>query len=104
MAKIHPSVVAEFRLFGFYLSSGLLAPNTAPEKKLESLFASTELAEMLFGVFANALEVDESGGLINPGAAQLRASDFVSCFGETKGIHGMIFDSHELGLRTSEGS
>lgn len=71
-------VRAALRLFAFYIANG-----TLDEDLMEGidyrpqLMAFGSSLEQVFAIFANVLEVDESGEVLNQGDAQFRAAQWV---------------------------
>ncbi|WP_093930306.1 hypothetical protein [Streptomyces sp. ok210] len=78
MDHLPVDVRAALRLFAFYIANG-----TLDEDLMEGidyrpqLMAFGSWLEQVFAIFANVLEVDESGEVLNQGDAQFRAAQWV---------------------------
>jgi hypothetical protein len=81
MARLSNSVCATIRLFAFYLSNGSLSSLCddilSDDFDFDRLLCEPSMLEAVFAVFANTLEMDETGKVINEHHIHRRVSQFI---------------------------
>lgn len=77
MAKLSHDVSAELRLFAFYLSNGTLCFDLLGNIEYSDIFHEPSAMEMIFAIFANTLEIDEDGKVLNSQHVQRRVAQFI---------------------------
>jgi hypothetical protein len=77
MARLSHDVSAQLRLFAFFLSNGTLCMEVLGDIDYSEILHEPSALEMIFAIFANTLEVDESGKVLNSGHPEMRASQYI---------------------------
>ena len=77
MAKLSHDVSAQLRLFAFYLSNGTLCAEVLRGIDYSEILHEPSALEMIFAIFANTLEIDESGKVSNSGYPEKRAAQYI---------------------------
>ena len=71
MARLSQSLSAEIRLFAFYLRNGSLSSfcedilSDEFDFDFDRVLGEPSILEQVFAIFANALEIDEHGKILN---------------------------------------
>lgn len=77
MAKLSHDVSAQLRLFAFFLSNGTLCLDVLKSIDYSEILHEPSALEMIFAIFANTLEIDESGKVMNSGYPERRAAQYI---------------------------
>ena len=78
MAKLGNDISAELRLFAFYLSNGTLGMEILKGINYTDRILNEPTAlEMIFAIFANVLEIDENGKVLNGEVVQKRVAQYI---------------------------
>ena len=81
MPRLGNYVSAEIRLFAFYLSNGSLsslADDILPDDyDVEWVLLEPSLLEQVFAIFANILEIDDTGKVLNSGHVHRRVAQYI---------------------------
>jgi hypothetical protein len=71
---------AELRLFAFYLANRTLNMEVLRGIDYSPIFSEASAMEQVFAIYANVLDIDETGKVRNAGAAQCRAAQYIRSF------------------------
>lgn len=71
---------AELRLFAFYLANRTLCLEVLRGVDYTSIFSEASALEQVIAIYANVLDLDETGNVRNAGTAQRRAAQYVRSF------------------------
>ena len=81
MARLSPNLSAEIRLFAFFLSNGSLSSFCedvlSNEFDFDRVLCEPSILEQVFAVFANTLEIDENGKVLNIPHVYRRVSQYI---------------------------
>ena len=77
--RLSHSLRAELRLFAFYLANGTIDDDVLDVDETDYLHLLLEPSklEMIFAIFANVLELDETGTVLNAPVAMRRAAQYI---------------------------
>ena len=95
--KLHSSVSGALRTFAYFMSSGTHYMLEGVDYL--SLYGKEPSAiETVYGIFANVLELDENGQVLNAQYAQKRATDYLRAYCNPKFKVDPPFEEWELKL------
>jgi hypothetical protein len=77
MVKLGHDSSAEFRLFAFYLANGTLCLEVLDAIDYSELLHEPSALEMIFAIFANTLEMDENGKVLNAAHCHKRTAQYI---------------------------
>lgn len=81
--KVSPEFSGALRTFAFFLASG--SHDMLEDVEYLDLFGEEPSAiEMVFAIFANVIEMDEEGQVLNCRYAQKRATDYLKWYIDSK--------------------
>lgn len=80
MARLSTSLSGELRLFAFLLANGTLMRDI---DYLPLLGSDPSAVEMAFAVFANNIDMDDQGRVLNASHAQNRAAEYLRSYCDT---------------------
>jgi hypothetical protein len=76
--KLSEDVRSELRFFAFYLANGTLHSDILPgTQNYSSILSEASALEQIFAIWANVLELDESGKVTNAAQASRRAAQYI---------------------------
>lgn len=76
--KINEDVRASLRLFAFYLANRTLDPIVLPATiDYSCIFAEPSALEQAFAIWANVIDFDGDGNVLNAAHAQRRAAQYI---------------------------
>jgi hypothetical protein len=70
----------ELRFFAFYLANRTLCLDVLRGVDYSSIFSEASALEQAIAIYANVLDLDETGKVRNAGAAQRRAAQYIRSF------------------------
>jgi hypothetical protein len=71
---------AELRFFAFYLANRTLCLEVLRGVDYSPIFSEASALEQAIAIYANVLDLDETGKVRNAGAAQRRAAQYIRSF------------------------
>jgi hypothetical protein len=71
------TLVLSYACFAFYLSNGTLCIEVLGAIDYSEILHEPSALEMIFAIFANTLEIDESGKVVNSGYPEKRAAQYI---------------------------
>jgi hypothetical protein len=77
MTRLSNSVSGAIRTFSFWLASGTVGHPLLDEVDYSSVFREPSALEQVYAIYANVLEFDESGQVINAQYAEQRAAQYI---------------------------
>ena len=77
MPQLSHSFSGELRLFSYYLANGTLALPLLKGVDYSCIFQEPSALEQTYAIFANVIELDESGKVINAAYASRRAVQYI---------------------------
>jgi hypothetical protein len=102
MAKLSHSVSAELRLFAFYLSNGsfskMFEDILSDDFDYDRLLCEPKLLERVFAIFANTLEIDDNGEVLNSYQVYRRVAQYIRSEFDQDYIVEPPFESWEIEL------
>lgn len=84
MARLSNSVSHAIRMFAFWLANGTVGLPILQGIDYACIFSEPSALEQTFAIFANVLELDEKGEVVDGKRAELRAAQWIHsyCTGE----------------------
>lgn len=84
MARLSKSVSHELRMFGFWLANGTFGLPLLNGIDYTCIFSEPSALEQALAIFANVLELDEKGEVLDAERAALRTAQYIRsyCTGE----------------------
>ena len=98
MAKLSHDISAEFRLFAFYLANGTLGLDVLEGIDYTDLLLEPSALEMIFAIFANTLEIDENGKVLNAADSHKRVAQYIRTWDDREYVVEPPFESWETEL------
>ena len=89
---------AELRLFAFYLANRTLCLELLRGIDYSAIFLEASELEQAVAIYANVLDLDETGKVSNGGEAQRRAAQYIRSFVDPTYEVDPPFDDWELEL------
>ncbi|SEC10305.1 DUF7677 family protein [Bradyrhizobium erythrophlei] len=80
MRKLGHSVSGALRTFGFWLANGTVGHPLLDGVDYSCIFREPSALEQVMAIYANVLRVDESGQVLNPRAAEMRAAQWIRSY------------------------
>jgi len=77
MAHLSPSVSGALRQFSFWIANGSVGNPLLEGVDYSCIFREPSALEQVYAIFANVLEVDENGQVINAKYAERRAAQYI---------------------------
>ena len=95
--KLSESFSGALRTFVYFMSSG--TQNTLKDIEYLSLYGEEPSAiEQVFAIYANVIELDENGQVLNAKYAEKRATDYLRAYCDAKFVVDPPFESWEIKL------
>ena len=98
MAKLSHDISAELRLFAFYLANGTLCLEILDGIDYSDVFGQPSALEMIFAIFANTLEIDENGKVLNAAHCHKRIAQYIRTWFDRNYIVEPPFEDWETEL------
>ena len=80
MRKLGDSVSGALRTFGFWLANGTVGYPLLEGIDYSCIFREPSALEQSMAIYANVLRVDESGVVLNPRKAEMRAAQWIRSY------------------------
>ncbi len=97
--KLSSDFRSELRLFAFYLANGTLEPEILPGTlDYSDVLGEASALEQIFAIWANVLELDESGKVTNAAQASRRAAQYIRSLVDSSFAVQPPFEDSELDL------
>lgn len=80
MARLSKSVSHAIRMFAFWLANGTVGLPILQGIDYTCIFSEPSALEQAFAIFANVLELDETGEVVDGKRAELRAAQWIHCY------------------------
>jgi hypothetical protein len=80
MPKLSHSTSAAFRMFSFWLANRTAARPVLEGIDYGCIFEEPSALEQTYAIFANVLELDDSGTVLNATDAEYRAAQFIRSY------------------------
>ena len=77
MPKLSESFRTELRMFAFFLANGTVSEEILGDLDYSEALCEPSIMEMVFAIWANVIEMDESGVPTNGHEAQRRAAQYL---------------------------
>jgi hypothetical protein len=77
MARLSHEVSAQLRFFAFFLSNSTLCLEVLGDIDYSEILHEPSALEMIFAIFANTLEINEEGKVLNSGHPEKRAAQYI---------------------------
>ncbi len=78
--KLGDSFSGAFRTFGFWLANGTVGHPLLDDIDYSCIFREPSALEQAFAIFANVIELDESGKVLNHKHAERRAAQYIRTY------------------------
>jgi hypothetical protein len=99
MASLPIEVREALRMFAFYLGNGTVDVKVLGDGyNYDSIFTSPSDLEMVFAIWANHLEYDEEGNLVNAYTGRRRAAQYIRRYIDPSYIVDPPFEDWEIDL------
>jgi hypothetical protein len=97
--KISETVRAELRLFAFFLANRSLDAEFLPATvDYSDIFSEASALEQVFAIWANVIEIGESGEVRNAGDASKRAAQYIRSYVDSSFKVEPSFEDWEITL------
>src|SRR6202041_2086804 len=103
MPKLGVSISGAFRTVGFWLANGTVGIPLLEGIDYSCIFREPSALEQTMAIYANVLGVDETGQVLNPRAAERRASQWIRSYGDRTYKVDPPFEDWEVALHQSPG-
>ena len=80
MPHLNHSVSGALRMFSFWLANGTVGMPLLEGIDYSCIFSEPSALEQAYAIFANVLEVDDSGAVTTARQAELRAAQFIRSY------------------------
>ncbi|MBS0660074.1 MAG: hypothetical protein JSR82_17685 [Verrucomicrobia bacterium] len=80
MPHLSHSVSGAFRTFSFWIANGTIGQPLLEGIDYSCIFEEPSALERVYGIFANVLEVDGNGEVLNAREAEKRAAEFILAY------------------------
>jgi hypothetical protein len=87
-----------FRQFSFWLANGTAGLPLLEGVDYSAIFSEPSALEQTYAIFANCLELDEVGGVLNEKSAERRAAQFIKSYVEPTYVVDPPFEDWEVQL------
>jgi hypothetical protein len=77
MAKLSPQFSGALRTFAFWVAKGSVGNPLLDGVDYSCIFKEPSALEQVFAIFANVIELDENGGVLNAKWAERRAAQYI---------------------------
>lgn len=98
MHRLGDSVSGALRTFGFWLANGTVGLPILEGVDYSCIFREPSALETAMGIYANVLRIDESGRVLNPRAAEMRAAQWIRMYVDPTYIVDPPFEGWECVL------
>lgn len=78
--KLSNSFSGALRTFSFWLANGTIGLTLLERIDYSCIFSEPSALEQTYAIFANVIEMDESGKVINEKQAEYRAAQFIRAY------------------------
>jgi hypothetical protein len=103
MHRLSNSVSGALRTFGFWLANGTVGLPLLEGIDYSCIFREPSALELTMAIYANVLRVDQTGQVLNPRAAERRASQWIRSYVDRTYKVDPPFDDWEVALHQSPG-
>jgi hypothetical protein len=77
MIKLSASFRGSLRLFAFFLANGTLCADVMGEINYDDVLTDPSTLERMFAIYANVIEMDDDGDVVNEDVATRRAAQWL---------------------------
>ncbi|MDB5353256.1 MAG: hypothetical protein JWN86_4503 [Planctomycetota bacterium] len=99
MARLSTSVSGSLRLFAFFIANGTLCDEIMGDIDYDDVLTDPSTLERMFAIFANVLELDDEGRVLNDDVATRRAAQWLRKSYDRNGyVVEPAFEPYELEL------
>jgi hypothetical protein len=96
--KLGSSFSGAFRTFGFWLANGTVGHPLLDGLDYRCIFQEPSALEQVFAIFANVLELDATGKVLNHKHAERRAAQYIRSYVDNGYVVEPPFEDWELAL------